>query len=242
MINLLKRFPKPNPKMTVDMKKFRYEKKSVITELNSQEVENLIKHHPCIFSEIFYERKINNIYLDSLNFENYVDNLEGVSQRIKIRVRWYGKTFGIVENPVLELKIKNNEFGKKKRYLLKSFIVDENFSLKVLQEVFSNSNLPEGVVEKLKLYSPTLLNSYKRKYFISTDKKYRVTLDKDLMFFNIKNRGNFFKHQVKNKETLIFEIKYKLKDFEGVSNITNYFPFRFIANSKYVSGIDLLNL
>ncbi len=195
-----------------------------------------------MFSEIFYERRVNNIYLDSIDLKNYKENLAGISQRIKIRIRWYGKVFGIIKNPVLELKIKNNELGKKLSFPLKSFILDKKFSAKLLQKVFLESNLPKWLIEELRLYSPSLLNSYKRKYFISADKKYRITLDRYQIFFRIKNGENFFREKIINKETYILELKYSSKDYGKTESITKYFPFRFTANSKYVCGIDLLDL
>ncbi len=222
-----------------DLKRFRYERKFVISELNSYEIEHLIRHNPAIFSEIFYERMVNNIYLDSIDLKNYNENLIGISNRIKIRIRWYGGVFGIIKKPVLELKVKNNELGRKLSFPLKGFILDKKFSLNLLQKVFSKSNLPKWLVERLKLYSPSLLNSYKRKYFISANKKYRITLDKDQIFYKIKNRNNFFKEKITNKKICILEIKYALEDYKRAANITRYFPFRLIANSKYVNGMDL---
>lgn len=223
-----------------DTNKLRYERKFVVSELKSYEIEHLIKHNPAMFSEIFYERRVNNIYLDSRDLKNYRENLAGISERIKIRIRWYGKIFGLIRKPVLELKIKKSELGKKLSYPLESFTLDKNFSLDLLQKIFLKSNLPQRLIEELKLLHPTLINSYKRKYFISADKKYRITLDKEQIFFRIKNRQNLFNEKITNKETCIIELKYLLKDYENAKNITEYFPFRLIANSKYIRGVDLL--
>jgi len=91
------------------IKDFRYEKKFIIDQLCHQEIEQLIKHNPAMFSEIFYERRVNNLYLDSLDFTNYNENLSGITERLKIRIRWYGKVFGVIKKPTLELKIKKTE-------------------------------------------------------------------------------------------------------------------------------------
>ena len=224
------------------LKNLRYERKFVISELHSYEIENLIKHHPAMFSEIFYERRVNNIYLDSMGRENYQEHLAGASQRLKIRIRWYGKVFGIIKNPILELKIKKNELGKKSFFQLKPFILDKDFSVKLLQKVFLKSDLPKWLIEKLRLYHPTLLNSYKRKYFISFDKKHRITLDKNQIFFKIKDIGNSFKERIANNDSCVLEVKYSLKDYKKAANIMQKFPFRLTANSKYLSGIDLFDI
>lgn len=222
---------------------FRYEKKSAISELSYGEIENLIQHHPSVFSKIFYERTINNIYLDSVDLENYHDNLAGVSQRIKVRVRWYGKMFGLIKNPVLEIKIRNHELIRKLSFKLQSFFLDKNFSHFDLQkEVFAKSNLPSWLIMKLKLLCPVLLNSYKRKYFLSSDKACRITLDRDLRLLKIKSRQNAFNEKLLDKQTKILEIKFAEDYLDKAAHLINKFPFRITANSKYVFGIDLLDL
>jgi len=225
-----------------ELNNFRCEKKFVISEMDYYEIESLIKYNPLIFSEIFYERNVNNIYLDSLNFKNYYENIAGNSERLKIRIRWYGNMFGIIKKPILELKIKKNELGKKLSFPLKLFIFDKTFSFKLLQKKFLESNLPEWLIEKLKLYQPTLLNSYKRRYFLSANKKYRITVDKNLVFYKIRAKNNPFKYKIKNKELYVLEIKYSSKNYEKAHHITQYFPFRLTAYSKYISGINLLGL
>ena len=75
-------------------KKFRYERKFLVEELGKKEALFVIKENPAMFSEIFHERRINNIYFDSSNMESYHDNVMGNSQRVKIRIRWYNDLFG----------------------------------------------------------------------------------------------------------------------------------------------------
>ena len=82
----------------------RYERKFVIRELDVEGVEQIIKSHPSLFSEIFHERVVNNIYFDSWNMGSYSDNIEGNPQRLKIRIRWYGELFELIKKQVLELK------------------------------------------------------------------------------------------------------------------------------------------
>jgi SPX domain protein involved in polyphosphate accumulation len=220
----------------------RYERRFLISNLDLKEVEMIIKFNPFLFSEMFYKRRVNNIYLDSLDFGNYMANIQGDSSRAKIRIRWYGKMFGLIENPVLEIKIKNNMLGEKVRFPLKPFILDERFSNNFLQKkVFDKSNLPAGVIEILKISQLSLLNSYKRKYFISRDKQYRITLDEDLIFFKIKDRNNLFKQKIPNRMNIILELKDKRENDQKANQINQYFPFRMTKGSKYVYGLNLLS-
>ena len=228
-------------KMENEIKDYRYERKFITYQLTPKDIEFIIKHNHFAFSEIFYERRVNNIYLDSLDLKSRRENVDGNVERVKVRIRWYGKVFGLIKKPVLELKIKKNELGKKMTFALKPFRLDKKFSLKLLQKVFRESNLPDWVREQVKLISPTLLNSYKRKYFSSFDKKCRITIDKDLIYFRIKDTNNLFIERLDEKEKCVIELKYDIKDHDEIKNITKEFPLRLIANSKYVLGVNLLN-
>ena len=85
---------------------FRYERKFLVSELNRFEIESIVRLHPAIFSEIYHQRSVNNIYFDTMNVSNYLDNINGVKQRLKVRIRWYGDLFGFIDKSVLEFKIK----------------------------------------------------------------------------------------------------------------------------------------
>ena len=41
------------------------------------------------FNKTFENRIVNSIYLDTCNFDNALDNINGVSNRKKLRMRWY---------------------------------------------------------------------------------------------------------------------------------------------------------
>ena len=233
--------------MPKSFEKFEYERKFVISEITKQEIECVLKLHPAMFSEILYHgrksnTKQNSIYLDTLGSEDYQNHVSGISQRLKIRIRWYGNLFGVI-NGKLEVKIKNNELRDKLLFPLKPFILNKDFSSAYLQkEVFAKSNLPYWLIEELKLRRTVLLTSYKRKYFISADKKYRLTLDTEMKYLRIKDRNNLFLDKIKDPYSSILELKYSVKDYKGAEEITQHFPFRLIASSKFIKGIELLDL
>lgn len=217
---------------------FRYERKFLVQNIELLRIEHLIKNCRNSFSEIFYQRKINNIYLDSFSKESYLSNIFGTFHRVKIRIRWYGETFRKIEEPVLELKLKKGELGKKMSFTLKPFTLDKTFSKKKLDLIFKNSSLPNWLREMLKFYNPVLLNSYNRKYFISKNKNYRMTLDFNMKFYHLKENNNFFVDNFFDNLNTVVELKYLSKNDEFVDQITQSFPFRLTKNSKYISGID----
>ena len=91
--------------------KFRYERKFIIQHSSMKKLINDIKLHPASLKEIFFKRKINNIYFDNYDLDFFKSNIQGNSERSKIRLRWYGDKNTI--KPNLEIKIKKGLVGKK---------------------------------------------------------------------------------------------------------------------------------
>ena len=85
---------------------------SFLTALLYHDIYNQILLSPAFFKEIYYERRVNNIYLDSFDYANYYANINGEQNRVKQRIRWYGDTFD-AKTPILEYKIKHGELGIK---------------------------------------------------------------------------------------------------------------------------------
>ena len=85
---------------TTKTNNYRYERKFFISNLTKYEIESLIKLHPALFSEIYFPRFVNNLYFDSLNMKNYFDTIDGLGDRMKIRIRWYGSLFQDIEKPI----------------------------------------------------------------------------------------------------------------------------------------------
>lgn len=221
---------------------FRYERKFVSSFMSRYEVESIIKLHPAMFSEIYHQRFVNNLYLDNPRFSSYFDNEDGVSERVKTRIRWYDDLFGTVTEPYLELKVKKEFLGGKLRFPLKSFCLDEDCSLQALQNVFDGSDLPGLLREQLKSMGFALINRYTRKYFESADHKFRITIDFDLEYFRINDFRNSFTERLTDRQKVILELKYDQADDDQARFITNQLPFRLTKSSKYAMGIQWLHL
>jgi len=219
---------------------FRYERKVVVYGMTMHEVESIVKSHPAIFTERHFPRYINNIYLDTLNMSNYLDNVDGLSTRLKVRVRWYGNLFGFVENPVLEFKTKRGLIGGKICFPLKSFCLDNKYSLEKQQEIFKEANIPEILIEYLKALRFTLLNRYYRKYFESSDHSFRITIDSGMEYYRLESSNNSFNERKVDYHSCILELKYSRENEDFSESFFNYFPFRLTKCSKYASGVENL--
>ena len=225
-----------------DPGRYRFERKFVVTDLQKAELESQLRFHPAMFSEIYQERRVNNIYFDSSSMTNYYANVDGLQQRTKCRVRWYGKLMGEVKKPVLELKIKDGLMGRKESYRLLPFSIDQDFDTEVIYEIFRKSKIPQMLVEDLMGLQPALLNRYTRKYFQSADANYRVTLDSELQYYRIDPHNNTFLNNWTDERTIVLELKYNHDNDQLAADVSSYFPFRMTKSSKYVNGIQKLYL
>jgi len=220
----------------------RYERKFFIQHFTKHDVESEIKLHPAVFFEIYCERRVNNIYLDSFDMGNYFDNVIGLEKRTKVRIRWYGDLLGDIDSPVLELKAKNGLVCKKTSFSLPGIRLDADFSNETLRDILKKSELSDRLKLDLGCLDIALLNTYRRRYYLSADKKYRLTLDSNLEFYGMASFKNRFLDRSIDHISVVLEVKYD-KDYDaGANRITSCFPFRMTKSSKYITGVERLNL
>ncbi|HSI90468.1 MAG TPA: VTC domain-containing protein, partial [Adhaeribacter sp.] len=106
----------------------RYERKYRAEDVRLEEVLQVLRLHRASFRKAFPDRFINSIYLDTYELDYYNDNIAGMSDRIKQRIRWYGPDLDHITNPKLEIKIKNNLLGHKRYAELPAFKPGSGFS------------------------------------------------------------------------------------------------------------------
>lgn len=218
---------------------FRYERKYIVPKtMTLHELVAIVKRNPAFFREVFYERQVNNIYFDTNGYKFYFDNVDGVADRQKVRIRWYADTLGTIQSPKLEIKIKNGLVGDKWTFDLNSFTLDSAITAKGLQNLFADSKLPRPIFEMVRTLNPTLVNSYTRRYFISADQRFRITLDYEVFYRNIRSRMNNFSKIPQADRHNVVELKYNLDNDRLANSISNQFPFRLSKNSKYVNGVN----
>jgi SPX domain protein involved in polyphosphate accumulation len=221
------------------LKTYRYERKFVANRVSRLTAELVIKQNQAFFTPVFHPRKVNNIYFDTPGLDCYYDNLFGNGHRWKARIRWYGTTFGTSKSPVLEFKIKKGFVGTKKSFSLPNFAINESgFNASVLKTAFKEAKLPEEIRERLTNLQPVLLNSYKRSYFSTLNKKFRVTVDDELEYYNLRATWNNFPHVYREELKTVVELKYDQEWDSEAEKITNQFPFRLDKNSKFVAGMS----
>lgn len=218
----------------------RYEHKFFVDNIDRNTAQNIIQHHPALFFEIYHERYVNNIYFDDIGFNNFKDNIDGIMYRKKYRIRWYNKMLTIIDKPILELKLKMGLVGSKKYYPLNQFELSKGININKLKGLIGRFKFDSKTKLSMQEQRPVLLNRYRRKYFESRDKRFRITIDDEQSFFKFNTLNNFFLQKHKDSSNIIIELKYDRKYSSEAEHITNMLPFRLTKSSKYARGITLL--
>ncbi len=186
-----------------------------------------VQHLPLSFQMAYPDRAVNSIYLDSPSLHALQDNLSGISNRSKYRVRWYGEEMEIATKPLLERKIKSNQLGEKEYWPLPDFQLSDDFDL----TSFLLQNSPAH-----QLLSPVVFVRYHRSYYVSFDGQVRATIDRALQYLHF--HGNLWmKNTPVHDPAIILEIKYDEKLDGQLDDIFQALPFRLGKNSKFVGGL-----
>jgi len=218
----------------------RFERKFVTSELDEHDLEHLIKHHPLMFSEIYHQRYVNSLYFDTVSLASYYDNLSGVKDRMKIRIRWYGELFGKIAEPVLEFKVKDGWAGWKALYKLPSLTLTARIDYNMLIMAMAEIDLPQHLPLLVKSVEPIIIIRYKRKYFRSSDNNFRITIDTKLSYHAAGKYDNIDAYKYTDHISKILELKYQKELDNRADEVTRYLPFRLSKNSKYANGISRL--
>ena len=230
---------KPSPD-SQQVSNIRFERKFLFQNCHFQDIIQSVYRNSYGFQEIFHKRKVNNIYFDDSNFNYYKQNVEGVADRKKLRLRWYGEDTLTIENPTIEVKKKMGEAGDKDSYRMKgtSFDLTIQTANSVHELLTANTQQHLAVHHALKKLHPTLINTYERRYFLSFCSRYRITVDFNQAFYN----PNYvlLANSQHNINDIVLELKYAVADDNEARQVSQQIKTRLSKNSKYVNGINLL--
>ena len=130
-------------------KDWRYERKFIVDDLIFDQIEDSIIGNSYLFKKIYNVRQVNNVYFDDIHYRAYYSNIEGLSERKKYRIRWYGELLGEIKNPVLEVKVKKSSLGTKFHFNINTFIMKPRFDPNIFTTLFKESDEYHAMVDRL---------------------------------------------------------------------------------------------
>ena len=211
----------------------RIEKKFVFLPGDKRKIDQLKIEG--FFKKIYFNRRVNSIYFDTIDLNCLWDNINGFSNRNKFRVRWYDN----IQNSEVffEKKNKINQTTQKIKISLGKFKNEDD-----LNSFLKSNDFVNAILKITSLNLVQVLNvSYNRDYFIDTENKLRITFDQKITTHQ-NSEGKFYKNfaDVSNN---ILEFKYANENSKYVRKkmYDLNFNVRNQKFSKYVQSFMILN-
>ena len=215
---------------------YRYEIKFVLDNARLSDAMQWL-YNETTASKAYDNRTVNSIYFDDVDFSSVRDNLAGISERNKFRLRWYGSQKYSV--PIFEVKTKNGRLGYKTTYPINSIknnlneLSIDKITSKCIKDLLANNIVfDEHLV-------PTLQVNYEREYYETYD-GIRITIDQCIQFSDIQlhitlNENNAFSYPFK-----VMEIKFEPSMKEVVAELIKPLHISPKRQSKYLIGMAML--
>jgi|TARA_B100000768_G_C11273385_1_gene374594 SPX domain protein involved in polyphosphate accumulation len=208
----------------------RFERKWVFDSIDHNQLFILLNRSKFLFTTQFSDRLVNSIYFDDEHYTSINQNIDGVSEKKKYRLRWYGD-FKNITNPTFEIKSKKGFEVSKKNF---DFPKINNLNLLDYKDIEKIELLINSHFKfKNKLF-PILTTHYLRSYFLSSNKLVRSTVDRNLKSLLLYKNRNL--NIIKEYNDIILEFKYDLNLDEYVRANLGNISSRFSKNSKFVNA------
>ena len=216
---------------------WRYEIKYVLWDHELAHFEHWLDSQP-YFHRAYPGRTVNSIYLDTPDFTTASDNLSGIADRTKYRLRWYGSEEAELSR--FEIKIKKGRLGRKvfadlacSASEFQGLPTEERDRLLIAQKSLQPELPPSDPLQ------PVLSVKYDRDYF-ERGREIRVTIDRNLMFGEL-----WFDSAAKKVDRLsaaqnVIEFKFSPDDKDLAAEVMFDLPFYPVRNSKYILGLSSL--
>ena len=217
---------------------YRYEIKFVLDNAKLSEVIQWLNNSTSA-TEKYNKRIVNSIYFDDVNFSSVQDNLGGISQRNKLRLRWYDENEN--RHPIFEVKKKNDRMGQKKSYQIKS--INKNI-LKLNYDLITSKCIEDLETQKVlldKYIIPTLYVKYEREYY-ETHNGIRITIDQNIQFSDTHLYTSLDENSLFSYPAKVMEIKFNKNMKDEVSELLTPLHISPKRHSKYLIGLAILGL
>lgn len=215
----------------------RYEIKFLFRAAAYDTLRFLLRTHSAGLHTAYAPRVVQSIYFDTANSRAAVENISGQSSRQKLRFRWYGAA---AESAIgaLEIKARENVLISKVRAPLLEPLKLRGQTRRAMVEVLRRASpldfqalLSEGL-------EPAQWIRYERDYFTTRDGRVRVTLDRHLRAWDLRDR-----FVVSNTaptpldDHVVVECKALPENYDALQDVANALPATRTRCSKYVMAL-----
>jgi hypothetical protein len=206
------------------------------SEVYLPDVRAWLRLHREGFCHAYPARRVNNLYLDTLELDCLSDNQIGAGNRAKLRLRWYGEDLAHA-NGLLELKGKVAQQGWKRTSAPVALDLTAGSWAELLPQLRAQT---EGLFDVWlgALARPVLINHYWREYLESGDGEMRATVDWGQAAYEQLSypRPNLSVAALDHHQ-IVVEIKADGKLHQRISDLLTTFPLRTGRNSKFASSV-----
>jgi hypothetical protein len=215
----------------------RHEVKFAAYELQYATLRHWIKMHPAGFISPYPDRQVNNVYFDTFDYRAYAENLAGVSERSKVRYRWYGDS-AVPAAGSLEVKQKRNHFGWKLRYPVVGSLHRDGDGWSEVRAAIHEQLPMDGRLWLDQNPLPIMINRYQREYFETTDGEIRATIDTHQKVFDQRSGAELnVNRQAVAQNTLVVEFKFSRDVRPRAVQMLANMPLRIGRHSKYMNAV-----
>lgn len=218
---------------------WRYEVKLVTRGFGLPLARSWIRAHSGAFAVSYPPRIVNNLYMDTHDMQWLDESVEGLSQRRKVRLRWYGDQTGKVA-AAFEVKRKHDRANWKLRHPVAEPL--ELTAGGTWPGIVSRSleSLPGWIRAEIGAdLVPVLVNRYRREYYEDRSGKLRITIDSDQDVYDqrLSARPNLMR-RAPRRDSVVIEVKGPLDEWERIKEVAAELPVRVTRNSKYALGYE----
>ena len=218
------------------MKQNRYEIKFVLNELEFIEVKYFLKYINSFKS--YPQRCVSSLYYETYDYSSVKDNISGVSNRKKLRLRWYDDD----TSPKVEIKNKFSRVGNKKTFLVD--LLDKEaintLSVRGLNKIiFNHLKKNHNETFLLNQFVPVLKVFYERDYY-ETNRGLRITIDKNINFSQVSPNQNIHFHRNIKFNKRVMELKFPVDLKSHVNDLIRHLNITPKRNSKFLLGMSKL--
>lgn len=186
----------------------------------------------------YNNRNVNSLYFDDSNYSSVSDNIIGLPERIKYRLRWYPQSESkIFTYPKFEQKIRSGRLGRKEildlRNLSKGFefLPLKEIALEVRKELLNSHYILEDYL------TPSLAVNYSREYY-EDNLGLRITFDKKIEFIFVDGINTKLNDCPKTSYyKYIMELKFNPVIKDHVSRLIRELNMTPTRHSKYLVGL-----